>query len=69
MIDSTKVLYRSGEAARLIGVSHSTLRKYVREGRFGPTTALGGHYFWSLDRINEIRQGLALPPVGEPTQP
>ena len=68
MIES-KVLYRTGEAARLVGVSHSTLKKYAREGRLQPTTVLGGHYFWSLERINEIRQGLGLPPVREPVQP
>lgn len=64
MIES-KVLYRTGEAARLIGISHSTLKKYAREGRFQSTTVLGGHYFWSLERINEIRQGLGLPLLEE----
>jgi hypothetical protein len=60
-----KPSYRSGEAARLIGIAHSTLRKYVQGGHWKPTAILGGQYFWSLERINEIRQGLGLPLLEE----
>ena len=60
----TKTLVRSAEAARLIGIAHSTLRKWIKEGRVRPTgTSLGGQYLWSLEVINEIRKEMGLPAI------
>jgi len=64
MTEATKNLYRSGEAAEMIGIGHSTLRQWVREGRIKPTVRmLGGRYLWSLDTINQIREQLGLPAI------
>lgn len=52
--------FTSGEAARLIGVSDSTLRKMSLAGE-GPTpeTVSNGRRLYTLGQINEIRQRLA----------
>ena len=60
---SQKVLrkFTSGEAARLIGVSDSTLRKMTIAGE-GPSPELSsnGRRFYTLADINELRKLLAL---------
>ena len=59
---SKKALRRftSGEAARLLGISDSTLRKMSLAGE-GPTpeTVSNGRRLYTLGQINEIRQRLA----------
>jgi chromosome partitioning protein len=59
---SKKVLrkFTSGEAARLMGISDSTLRKMTLAGE-GPQPDLGsnGRRLYTLDQINEIRALLA----------
>lgn len=61
---SKRKLYRSGEAAQMIGVHRSTLTKWVREGRVKASgNMLGQHYVWTLEKINEIRQEMGLEPL------
>lgn len=67
MAQTPKRMYRSGEAAKMIGIAHSTLRKWVQEGRIEPSgNTLGGNYMWSLEKINEIRHSMGLEPIAEP---
>lgn len=66
MVQKTETLYRSGEAAKMIGIESATLRKYIGEGRIKPSgTMLGGHYVWTLEKINEIRKEMGLPLLEE----
>lgn len=52
--------FTSGEAARLMGISDSTLRKMALAGEGPePTTSPAGRRFYSLQQINEIRRRLA----------
>lgn len=65
--DTLKVLRRftSGEAARLIGVSDSTLRKLTLAGEGPqPETTSNGRRLYTLADINEIRKLLAHSPRG-----
>ncbi len=49
----------SGEAAELLGVDHTYLRKLHREGKIVDVeTTAGSHRRYSLDDIWEIRQTL-----------
>jgi DNA-binding transcriptional MerR regulator len=50
-------LVSTGQAARAIGVSQSTLAAWVLQGRIEPHgRTLGGHYRWDIERLkSEIR--------------
>ena len=41
-----------GEAATLLGVSVSTLRRWEREGKLAPERTLGGHRRYRRDALN-----------------
>lgn len=49
-----KEYYRVSEAAKLIGVQASTLRKYADSGRIQSTRNPGGHRVFSLKHIKEF---------------
>ena len=60
--------FTSGEAAKLLGVSDSTLRKMTLAGE-GPIPEItgGGRRLYTLGQINELRQHLAASVRGRPT--
>lgn len=43
-----------GEAARIAGVSISTLRRWEREGRISPERTLGGQRRYLLAEVNDL---------------
>lgn len=45
-------LYRIGQAARLLGVSTSTLRRWEREGKLIPQRTEGDHRLYRLSQFN-----------------
>ncbi len=55
--------YRSGQLARLAGVSPDTLRHYERKGILRPSRALNGYRQYpeaALERVRMVRRALAL---------
>lgn len=51
----TGVRYLStGEAARMLGVDASTLRRYAAAGQVRTTTTLGGHYRYLERDLREL---------------
>ncbi len=44
-------LYRIGQAAKLLGVSTSTLRRWERENKLVPQRTEGGQRLYSLSRL------------------
>jgi putative resolvase len=45
-------LYRIGQAAQLLGVSASTLRRWEREGKIESHRTEGGHRLYHLSQFN-----------------
>lgn len=48
------------EAARLLGVATSTLRRWAEEGKIHSGTTIGGHRRYRESEINRLAQGLGL---------
>lgn len=61
--DGTAPSFRSGELARLAGVSTDTLRHYERKGLLAPRRAANGYRRYppeALDRVRMVRRALAV---------
>jgi excisionase family DNA binding protein len=51
-------LLTTREAAEALGISHTTLQRYVREGRVVPTIRLPGKQMrWDLDDLKDQLRG------------
>ena len=48
------------EAARLLGVATSTLRRWAEEGKIHSGTTIGGHRRYRESEISRLAQGLGL---------
>ena len=48
------------EAARLLGVATSTLRRWAEEGKIHSGTTIGGHRRYRESEITRLAQGLGL---------
>jgi excisionase family DNA binding protein len=48
------------EAARLLGVATSTLRRWAEEGKIHSGTTIGGHRRYRESQISRLAQGLGL---------
>ena len=48
------------EAARLLGVATSTLRRWAEEGKIHSGTTIGGHRRYRETEISRLAQGLGL---------
>lgn len=48
------------EAARLLGVATSTLRRWAEEGKLHSGTTIGGHRRYRESEISRLAQGLGL---------
>ena len=48
------------EAARLLGVATSTLRRWAEEGKIHSGTSIGGHRRYRESEISRLAQGLGL---------
>jgi len=48
------------EAARLLGVATSTLRRWAEEGKLHSGTTIGGHRRYRASEITRLAQGLGL---------
>lgn len=51
------------EAARLLGVATSTLRRWAEEGKIHSGTTIGGHRRYRESEISRLAQGLGLDEV------
>jgi len=51
------------EAARLLGVATSTLRRWAEEGKIHSGTTIGGHRRYRESEISRLAQGLGLEEV------
>jgi excisionase family DNA binding protein len=51
------------EAARLLGVATSTLRRWAEEGKIHSGTTIGGHRRYRESEISRLAQGLGLEDV------
>jgi len=51
------------EAARLLGVATSTLRRWAEEGKIHSGTTIGGHRRYRESEISRLAQGLGLDDV------
>jgi excisionase family DNA binding protein len=51
------------EAARLLGVATSTLRRWAEEGKIHSGTTIGGHRRYREREITRLAQGLGLEEV------
>ena len=51
------------EAARLLGVATSTLRRWAEEGKIHSGTTIGGHRRYRESEITRLAQGLGLDEV------
>lgn len=51
------------EAARLLGVATSTLRRWAEEGKIHSGTTIGGHRRYRESEITRLAQGLGLDDV------
>lgn len=61
---STK-LYTTTQAAAMIGVAKSALRRWVQHGKVKCARTIGGHPRYTFDQINQIREDMDLPPIEE----
>jgi excisionase family DNA binding protein len=48
------------EAARMLGVATSTLRRWAEEGKLHSGTTIGGHRRYRESEISRLAQGLGL---------
>ena len=53
------------EAARLLGVATSTLRRWAEEGKIHSGTTIGGHRRYRESEISRLAQGLGLEEVAK----
>ena len=54
-----KFMFRVGEAAKLLSVHHTTIRRWIQEGKLQAIRTLGGHYRiprGEVERILEARR-------------
>lgn len=56
-----KKFFRISEAAAIVGVSTSTLRKYSNEGRVSFTRNLGGQRLYTVDQLSVLNPNLLVP--------
>lgn len=57
--------FHMGHAEKLIGRTKRTLYKWIKQGKISPMQTLSGHWLFSLDMINDIRDKLFMPPITE----
>jgi excisionase family DNA binding protein len=50
-----KEWYTTGEAAKILGVSFRTIKRWIYSGKISATRTVGGHYRISKDVIKRLR--------------
>ena len=63
-IDDRERFLLPAEAARMLGVATSTLRRWAEEGKLQSGSTIGGHRRYRESDITRLAQGLGLEQVG-----